>query len=139
MRGNLPSTPLEDSISSTLESQDVSNMEPMGELSLKFCQQHYLSGLVLSELAYVLEGQSTNLWEQAIALLRDLLASHDSDSRYNSREAHTRIACIYMPLLSVVMDNYQVGAGGMACGHCRLDFCVAGTFFLMMQKPEFFL
>ncbi len=39
-------------------------------------------------------------------MLRDLLASHDSDSRYNSPECRARIASIYLPLLSIVMDNY---------------------------------
>lgn len=40
-------------------------------------------------------------------MLRDLLASHDSDSRYNSSECRASIASIYLPLLSVVMENYQ--------------------------------
>lgn len=40
-------------------------------------------------------------------VLRDLLASHDSDIRYTSEETKSRIACIYLPLLSVVMDNYS--------------------------------
>lgn len=35
------------------------------------------------------------------------MASHDSDSRFNSLECRASIASIYLPLLSVVMDNYQ--------------------------------
>lgn len=45
------------SISSTFENLDVPNVEAMGELSLEFRQNHYLSGLVLSELAQVLDGK----------------------------------------------------------------------------------
>ena len=48
-------------------------------------------------------------------MLRDLLAGHDSDLRYNSPEARSKIASVYLPLLSVVMDNYQLlykGADG---------------------------
>ena len=59
--------------------------------------------------------RSPKLREQAIHVLRDLLASHDSDLRYNSTEARAKIASIYLPLLSVVMDNYQLlykGADG---------------------------
>lgn len=59
--------------------------------------------------------RSPKLREQAIQVLRDLLAGHDSDLRYNSGEARAKIASIYLPLLSVVMDNYQLlykGADG---------------------------
>ena len=52
--------------------------------------------------------RSPKLREQAIQVLRDLLAGHDSDLRYNSPEARSKIASIYLPLLSVVMDNYQL-------------------------------
>lgn len=45
------------SISSTFENLDVPNVEAMGELSIEFRQNHYLSGLVLSELAQVLDGK----------------------------------------------------------------------------------
>lgn len=95
------------SISSTFENLDVPNVEAMGELSQEFRTHHYLSGLVLMELAVVLDGKNSKLREQAIECLRDLLASHDSDSRYNSPESRARIASIYLPLLSIVMDNYQ--------------------------------
>ena len=50
--------------------------------------------------------RDSKLKEQAIQVLRDLLASHDSDSRYNTVECRATIASIYLPLLSVVMDNY---------------------------------
>ena len=50
--------------------------------------------------------RNSKLREQAVEVLRDLLASHDSDIRYTSPETRSRIACIYLPLLSVVMDNY---------------------------------
>ena len=43
--------------------------------------------------------------EQAVELVRDLMASHDADPRYQSRRSRERIAMLYMPLLSIVMDN----------------------------------
>lgn len=47
------------SISSTFENLDMPNVEAMGELSHEFRHFHYLSGLVLSELAQVLvDGKS---------------------------------------------------------------------------------
>ena len=42
------------SISSTFENLDIPNVEAMGELSHEFRHFHYLSGLILSELAQVL-------------------------------------------------------------------------------------
>lgn len=35
------------------------------------------------------------------------MASHDSDSRFDSPEARAVIASVYLPLLSVLMDNYH--------------------------------
>ena len=40
-------------------------------------------------------------------VLRDLLSAHDSDVRYSSVVSRARIASIYLPLLSVVMDNFH--------------------------------
>lgn len=45
------------SISSTFESLDLPNVEAMGDLSQEFKQYHYLSGLVLAELALILDGK----------------------------------------------------------------------------------
>ena len=64
---------------------------------------------------YICTCRSPKLREQAIQVLRDLLAGHDSDLRYNNAEARAKIASIYLPLLSIVMDNYQLlykGADG---------------------------
>ncbi len=63
-------------------------------------------------LAYIISindivDRSSKLREQAIQVLRDLLASHDSDARYNNPESRARIASIYLPLLSVLMDSYS--------------------------------
>ena len=45
------------SISSTFENLDVPNVEAMGDLSPEFRHNHYLSGLLLSELVQVLDGK----------------------------------------------------------------------------------
>lgn len=102
------------SISSTYDDLGMPNMDAMGDLSQEFRHYHYLSGLVLSELSGVLEGKhldhmkmKSKLREQAVEVLRDLLSAHDSDVRYSSVVARARIASIYLPLLSVVMDNFH--------------------------------
>ena len=43
--------------------------------------------------------------EQAVELVQELFASHDTDPRYQSPSSQERIAMLYMPLLSIVMDN----------------------------------
>jgi len=45
------------------------------------------------------------LREQAVEVVWNLLASHDADPRYQSQSSRERIAMLYMPLLSIVMDN----------------------------------
>ncbi|XP_003391040.2 PREDICTED: dedicator of cytokinesis protein 7-like, partial [Amphimedon queenslandica] len=49
--------------------------------------------------------RNSKLREQSVEVLRDLLASHDSDIRYTN--FRSRISSIYLPLLSIVMDNYH--------------------------------
>lgn len=63
--------------------------------------------LSLFSLSLALTLRDSKLREQAIEVVRDLLASHDSDSRYNKPPARARIASLYLPLLSIIMDNYQ--------------------------------
>ena len=38
-------------------------------------------------------------------MLRDLLAAHDNDIRYGTAAARSRIATMYFPLLSIVMQH----------------------------------
>lgn len=45
------------SINSMVDDLGIPNMDIMGELSNEFRHYHYLSGLLLSELAQVLEGK----------------------------------------------------------------------------------
>ncbi|XP_017855271.1 dedicator of cytokinesis protein 7 [Drosophila busckii] len=72
------------------------------DLSIEFRQQHFLVGLVLSDFATVMELSSAQLHGKAINCLRNLLSSHDL--RYN-KEARSRVASLYIPLLSIVMDT----------------------------------
>ncbi|KAF5303063.1 hypothetical protein FQR65_LT08392 [Abscondita terminalis] len=75
------------------------------ELSPEYRQHHYLSGLVLTDLATVLlEMPNPVLHAKAVDTVKTLLFWHDSDPRYNMPEARKRVAALYMPLLSVAMD-----------------------------------
>ena len=44
------------------------------------------------------------LHRKAISVVQNLLASHDVDPRYQSRDAKARIATLYVPLIGIVID-----------------------------------
>nr|CAD7402776.1 unnamed protein product [Timema poppensis] len=75
------------------------------ELSPAFKQQHFLVGLVLSDLASVLEIPSSFLHSKAVNLVRNLMTCHDCDTRYVEMECKARVAALYLPLLGIIMDN----------------------------------
>ncbi|KAK9712392.1 C2 domain in Dock180 and Zizimin protein [Popillia japonica] len=75
------------------------------ELTSEYRQHHYLTGLVLTDLATVLlEIPIPSLHNQAVEIVRYLLYWHDSDPRYISLEAKKRVAALYLPLLNIAMD-----------------------------------
>ncbi|XP_072847710.2 dedicator of cytokinesis protein 6 isoform X6 [Pogona vitticeps] len=79
----------------------------MFELSVAFRQQHFLAGLVLMELALILEPEAEGaffLQKKAISALHNLLCSHDSDSRFMDRVVRAHVAQLYLPLIGIVMD-----------------------------------
>ncbi|XP_039439015.1 dedicator of cytokinesis protein 7 [Culex pipiens pallens] len=91
------------------------------ELSAEFRQQHFLVGLVLQELATVLDISNPPLHGKAIRCLRNLMTSHDLDSRYNEVEARARVAALYIPLLGIVMDTIPQLHTPAAESHDRLN------------------
>ncbi|XP_063219662.1 dedicator of cytokinesis protein 7 [Bacillus rossius redtenbacheri] len=74
------------------------------ELSPAFKQQHFLIGLVLSDLASVLDIQNPYLHGKVVNMIRNLMTCHDCDSRYAEPECKARVAALYLPLLGIVMD-----------------------------------
>ncbi|XP_013919674.1 PREDICTED: dedicator of cytokinesis protein 7-like [Thamnophis sirtalis] len=90
--------------SSHTQDQRVANMF---ELSTAFRQQHFLAGLVLMELALILEPDAEGaffLHKKAICTLHNLLCSHDSDSRYRDPAVRAQVAQLYLPLIGIIMD-----------------------------------
>ncbi|XP_053318481.1 dedicator of cytokinesis protein 6 isoform X2 [Spea bombifrons] len=90
--------------SSPAQDKTVTNMF---ELSVPFRQQHFLSGLILSELAMILEPDLEGVFflqKKAISTLHNLLCSHDTDPRYGKPVVKESIARLYLPLIGIVMD-----------------------------------
>ncbi|CDQ58470.1 unnamed protein product [Oncorhynchus mykiss] len=91
------------------QDQKIANMF---ELSVPFREQHYLAGLVLTELAVILdpEGEASaprmfGLHKKVISVVHNLLSSHDSDPRYADPEVKARVAMLYLPLIGIVMET----------------------------------
>ncbi|KAI4895013.1 hypothetical protein NFI96_016225 [Prochilodus magdalenae] len=80
----------------------------MFELSVPFRQQHFLSGLLLSELALILEPDGEGVFflhKKAISAVHSLLCSHDADPRYTDPQVRAHIAQLYLPLIPIVMET----------------------------------
>ncbi|KAM9493063.1 dedicator of cytokinesis protein 7 isoform 2-T2 [Clarias gariepinus] len=80
----------------------------MFELSVPFRQQHFLSGLLLSELALILEPDGEGMFflhKKAISAVHSLLCSHDTDPRYTDPQVRAHIAQLYLPLVPIVMET----------------------------------
>uniref|UniRef100_A0A8C8EXE8 Dedicator of cytokinesis 7 n=1 Tax=Oncorhynchus tshawytscha TaxID=74940 RepID=A0A8C8EXE8_ONCTS len=87
------------------QDQKIANMF---ELSVPFREQHYLAGLVLTELAVILdpEGEAMfGLHKKVISVVHNLLSSHDSDPRYADPEVKACVSMLYLPLIGIVMET----------------------------------
>ncbi|XP_041097982.1 dedicator of cytokinesis protein 7-like isoform X6 [Polyodon spathula] len=80
----------------------------MFELSVPFRQQHFLSGLLLTDLALILDPDGEGVFflhKKAIGAVHNLLCSHDSDPRYTDRQVRAHVAQLYLPLIGIVMET----------------------------------
>uniref|UniRef100_A0A673MEG0 Dedicator of cytokinesis protein 7-like n=1 Tax=Sinocyclocheilus rhinocerous TaxID=307959 RepID=A0A673MEG0_9TELE len=91
--------------STHVQDQKIANMF---ELSVPFREQHYLTGLVLTELAVILDPEADGMFglhKKVISVVHNLLSSHDSDPRYADPEVKARVALLYLPLIGIVMET----------------------------------
>ncbi|KAF7997149.1 hypothetical protein HCN44_005426 [Aphidius gifuensis] len=96
-----PSTGSSGSLISTLVPGERARFS---ELSQEFRQQHFLVGLVLSDLSNTLEIPNPSLQNKAIGTIRHLMGCHDNDTRYLEPGTKARVAALYLPLLNILMD-----------------------------------
>ncbi|KAL0280011.1 UNVERIFIED_CONTAM: hypothetical protein PYX00_001439 [Menopon gallinae] len=102
------SSPSPSVVSSTSQTSLVSTLAPSEkmqttELTPQFRSQHYLIGLLLTELSAVLECQNPCLHKKVVNSIRNLMTSHDRDSRYSDPVCKARVASLYMPLLGIIL------------------------------------
>ncbi|XP_077456010.1 dedicator of cytokinesis protein 8 isoform X3 [Stigmatopora argus] len=77
------------------------------ELSHEFKQQHYLTGLLLTELSAALdmESEGGKVQRKAINAIFSLLCSHDLDHRCIKSEVRAKMAALYLPLVGIIIDS----------------------------------
>lgn len=83
--------------------QSTQDKFAFADLTADFRQQHFLIGLMLTEIAQAFEMANQSLHGRAIRCIKNLMTSHETDTRYASSEARSRIAALYLPLLNIVM------------------------------------
>ncbi|XP_072005660.1 dedicator of cytokinesis protein 6 isoform X3 [Engystomops pustulosus] len=91
--------------SSPAQDKTVTNMF---ELSVPFRQHHFLSGVILTELALILEPDVEGVFflqKKAISTLHNLLCSHDTDPRYTEPAVMRSISYLYLPLIGIVLET----------------------------------
>ncbi|XP_069084743.1 dedicator of cytokinesis protein 8 isoform X1 [Pleurodeles waltl] len=79
----------------------------MFDLSADYRQQHFLTGLLFTELVAALDTETEGICKvqrKAISAIHNLLGSHDLDSRCLKPELKTKIAALYLPLVGIILD-----------------------------------
>lgn len=73
-------------------------------LSEDFCRHHFIVALLLQEVKTSLY-EVTHVRKLALNTLRDLIAKHELDDRYQNKGQLNRIAMLYVPWIGIVLDN----------------------------------
>lgn len=73
-------------------------------LSKEFCKHHFLVGILLQEVKTSLN-EVMHIRRIALNTLRNLIAKHELDDRYQHKGQMNRIALIYLPWLNIVLEN----------------------------------
>uniref|UniRef100_A0A8C9XPH0 Dedicator of cytokinesis 6 n=1 Tax=Sander lucioperca TaxID=283035 RepID=A0A8C9XPH0_SANLU len=103
-----PSPSTSSTTSQVLDMVQDQGVATMFELSVPFRQQHFLSGLLLTELSLILDPDGEGVFflhKKAISALHSLLCSHDADPRYTDPQVRAHIAQLYLPLIPIVMET----------------------------------
>uniref|UniRef100_W5MSP2 Dedicator of cytokinesis 8 n=1 Tax=Lepisosteus oculatus TaxID=7918 RepID=W5MSP2_LEPOC len=103
--------------SSSCSSFQDQKIASMFDLSQDYKQQHYLTGLLLTELSAAVDMETEAMGKvqrKAINATHSLLCSHDLDPRCSRPEVRSKIAALYLPLVSIVLESLN-----------HLDFTVA--------------
>ncbi|XP_075064688.1 dedicator of cytokinesis protein 8 isoform X2 [Mixophyes fleayi] len=79
----------------------------MFDLSPEYRQKHFLTGLLFTELDAAVDCETegiSKVQRKAINAVHNLLSSHDLDPRCQKVEIRNKIAALYLPLVSTILD-----------------------------------
>ncbi|KAI2660393.1 Dedicator of cytokinesis protein 9 [Labeo rohita] len=69
-----------------------------------FCKNHFLVGLMLREVGGAMQ-EFKDIRQIAVQVLKNLMIKHAFDDRYTSKGQQARLATLYLPLFSVLLEN----------------------------------
>ncbi|XP_065513982.1 dedicator of cytokinesis protein 8 [Caloenas nicobarica] len=103
-----PSPSLSSQNSSSCSSFQDQKIAGMFDLSAEYRQQHFLTGLLFTELAAALDADGegiSKVQRKAVSAILSLLSSHDLDPRCSKKEVKIKIAALYLPLVGIILDS----------------------------------
>ncbi|XDV31161.1 hypothetical protein PO909_033913 [Leuciscus waleckii] len=69
-----------------------------------FCKHHFLVGLLLREVGGAMQ-EFRDVRQIALQVLKNLMIKHAFDDRYSSKGQQARLATLYLPLFSLMLEN----------------------------------
>uniref|UniRef100_A0A671RUM6 Dedicator of cytokinesis protein 9-like n=1 Tax=Sinocyclocheilus anshuiensis TaxID=1608454 RepID=A0A671RUM6_9TELE len=69
-----------------------------------FCKNHFLVGLLLREVGGAVQ-EFRDVRQIAVQVLKNLMIKHIFDDRYSSKGQQARLATLYLPLFSLLLEN----------------------------------
>ncbi|XP_059744916.1 dedicator of cytokinesis protein 8 isoform X4 [Bos taurus] len=93
--------------SSSCSSFQDQKIASMFDLTPEYRQQHFLTGLLFTELAAALDAEGEGIIKvqrKAVSAIHSLLSSHDLDPRCVKPEVKVKVAALYLPLVGIILD-----------------------------------
>ncbi|XP_060266896.1 dedicator of cytokinesis protein 8 isoform X6 [Ovis aries] len=93
--------------SSSCSSFQDQKIASMFDLTPEYRQQHFLTGLLFTELAAALDAEGegiSKVQRKAVSAIHSLLSSHDLDPRCVKPEVKVKVAALYLPLVGIILD-----------------------------------
>uniref|UniRef100_A0A673HXR1 Dedicator of cytokinesis protein 9-like n=1 Tax=Sinocyclocheilus rhinocerous TaxID=307959 RepID=A0A673HXR1_9TELE len=87
-----------------LVSVSLSDLQLDYSLTDDFCKHHFLVGLLLREVGGAVQ-ECRDIRQIAVQVLKNLMIKHAFDDRYSSKGQQARLATLYLPLFSLLLEN----------------------------------
>ncbi|XP_062985366.1 dedicator of cytokinesis protein 8 [Elgaria multicarinata webbii] len=104
-----PSPSLSSQNSSSCSSFQDQKLASMFDLTADYRQQHFLTGLLFTELAAALDTEAegiSKVQRKAVSAIHSLLSSHDLDKSCLKPEVKVKVAALYLPLVGIILDAF---------------------------------